>query len=200
MVRARRMRSGQPGRCLGVMVMVLASGTTLAEELKLYNLAVGASVGSALVVNLVNARQAGLDMGWDDGKERARLLLNWALPVERTYGLLQVTTGLELALGSSTYADEEQPMANLTPLFDWTLPAGPGHAVLETGLGAAYLSSTSLGPDQYSTHWHFSQILGVGYVYRNWQLGWRYQHISNGSIEKPNNGQNFHGLVLKYHY
>jgi hypothetical protein len=190
-----------------VASLTVATGPVLAEELKLYNLAVGASVGSALVVNIVNADQAGLDLGWDDGKERARLLLNWLLPLQRTYGRVQVTTGLELALGSTNYTPEEQsmkteeqPMANLTPLFDWSMAVGPGRAMLETGLGAAYLSSTTLGPDEYSTYWHFSQILGLGYVYRDWQLGWRYQHVSNGSIKKPNNGQNFHGLVLKYHY
>jgi hypothetical protein len=190
------------GRSLvnGALVSVLGVTPALAEEIRMYNLAVGTSLASALVVNVVHARQAGLDFGWDDGKERARLLLNWSLPVERTFGPVQATTGLELALGSTAYKSEEQPMANLTPLFDWTTAVGPGHALLETGLGTAYLSSTELGPDQYSTNWHFSQILGVGYVYGNWQLGWRYQHISNGGIKKPNNGQNFHGLALKYHY
>lgn len=181
------------------LVALVASGAS-AEEVKMYNLAVGTSVGTLLAVNAFGASSAGFDYGWDNGKERGRLLLAWDLPLQRQFGPLTVSSGIELGLGQATYESEEQPMANVTPLFDWTYPVGPASVVFETGLGAAYLSSTSLGPDEYSTHWQFSQIMGLGVQYRSWQTGWRFQHVSNGSVKKPNNGQNWYGFLIRYHY
>lgn len=171
-----------------------------AEDIKMYNLAVGTSVGTALAVNALSNSSAGFDYAWDSGKERGRLLLNWRLPLEQAFGALRVTSAMELALGQTVFEDEEQPMANLTPLFDWHLNAGPVDWILETGLGVAYLSKTTLGPDIYSTHWQFSEILGLGVRWRSWQVGGRYQHVSNGSVKKPNNGQDFYGFMIKYHY
>lgn len=183
------------------LLLVLAmTPVASAESVKPYNLAVGTSVATALAVNIAGASTAGFDAGWDDGKSRGRLLLGWDLPVTRPFGPLTVTTSLELALGQAVHQGEEQPMANLTPLFDWRWPLGPVTAILETGLGAAYWTRTRLGPDDYSTRFQFSQILGLGAHWGDWQLGGRFQHVSNGGIEKPNNGQNWYGLVLKYHY
>ncbi|GGX58301.1 acyloxyacyl hydrolase [Saccharospirillum salsuginis] len=183
-----------------LVVALLAAATANADELKMYNLAVGTSVGTLLAVNAFHASSAGFDYAWDSGKERGRLLLQWDIPLGARFGPVSVTSGLELGLGQATYQGEEQPMANLTPLFDWSLPVGPATLVFETGLGAAYLTSTSLGPDEYSTYWQFSQVMGLGARYKDWQAGWRFQHISNGSVQKPNNGQNWYGLVVKYHY
>ncbi len=178
----------------------IATAAIADDPIKPYNLAVGASVGTLLVVNAAGADSAGFDYARDRSHERGRLLVQWDLPLRRQFGRVSVHSGLELALGQATAKQEEQPMANLTPLFEWRLPVQSSHLVLETGLGVAYLSSTSLGEDRYSTHWQFSEILGVGLRYGDWQLGGRFQHVSNGSVQKPNNGQNWYGMLIRYHY
>lgn len=189
---------------IALLMWLGLTAVATAEPLKMHNLAVTTSVGTALAVNAVNADTAGLDFANDDDKSRGRLLLGWDLPIDGSFGPFSVETTLELALGQATYAAdgrrEEQAVANLTPLFDWRLPLGPVTAIFETGLGAAYVSRTTLGPDVYSTRFQFSQIFGLGAQWGPVQLGWRFQHLSNGGIEKPNNGQNWYGAVIKFHY
>lgn len=186
-----------------VGLMMVALGVQ-AAPLKMHNVAVLTSVGTALAVNALGADTAGLDYGTDDGKERGRFLVGFDLPVGAEFGPFDVTTTLEIALGQATYrADglrQEQAMANVTPVFDWRLPLGPVTPIFETGLGVAYLSRTTLGPDIYSTRFQFSQIFGLGVQWGPVQVGGRFQHVSNGGIEKPNNGQNWYGAVIKYHY
>lgn len=176
----------------------LAASAT--AEVKMHNIAVATSVGSALLINAPHASQAGFDAGWGEGKHRGRLLLVWDLPLTAELGAFTIQTGFELGMGQTSYKDEDQISVNGTPLFNWYWPLGPVDGVLETGLGVAWLSSTELGPWRYSTHLQFSQILGMGLRWQDWQVGWRYQHVSNGNIEKPNNGQDFYGVTVKYHY
>lgn len=188
----------------GVLVTAALVAGVQAEPLKMHNVAVLTSVGTALAVNALGADTAGLDFSSDDGKERGRVMVGWDLPVQADFGPFAVTTTLEVALGQATYREDglrqEQSMANITPLFDWRLPMGPVTGVFETGLGVAYFSRTTLGPDNYSTRFQFSQIFGLGLQWGPVQLGGRFQHVSNGGIEKPNNGQNWYGVVIKYHY
>jgi len=67
----------------------------------------------------------------------------------------------------------------------------------EAGLGAAWLSRESLGPRQLSTHFQFSERLGLGLAFGgNWFAGWQYTHYSNGGIKEPNNGVDVHQLVI----
>jgi lipid A 3-O-deacylase len=186
------------------MILSVVGLQAQAESLKMHNVAVLTSVGTAMAVNALGADTAGVDFGSDDGKERGRLLVGWDLPVQGAFGPFAVTTTLEVALGQATYREDglrqEQSMANVTPVFDWRLPMGPVTGIFETGLGVAYLSRTTLGPDIYSTRFQFSQIFGLGMQWGPVQLGGRFQHVSNGGIEKPNNGQNWYGVVVKYHY
>lgn len=180
--------------------VLFVASSVLAEEVRLYPAAISTSLGTVLVTNAVQASSVGIDYGIDEDKERTRLLWTWGLPFERQYGPFRVVSGLEVALGTTLRDGVEQPMANLTPVFEWRLATGPADVLLETGLGVAYLSRTTLGPDGYGTHFQFSHIFGLGVQYRSWQLGARFQHVSNGNIETPNNGQDFIGLMLKYHY
>lgn len=185
---------------IGLYLLCSCLTTAAYAEVKMYNVAVATSVGSALLINAARASQAGFDAGWGDGKNRGRLLLVWDLPMSVDYGPLTIQSGFELGMGQTSYKDEDQISVNGTPLFNWYWPMGPVEGVFETGLGVAWLSSTELGPWQYSTHLQFSQIFGLGLKWQDWQLGWRYQHVSNGNVKKPNNGQDFYGFAVKYHY
>jgi lipid A 3-O-deacylase len=73
---------------------------------------------------------------------------------------------------------------------------------LELGVGAHLLSETSVSPQRrFSTAFQFGSHAGVGarFGQKNaFELGDRYQHLSNASIKDPNNGINFH--VLRFGY
>jgi hypothetical protein len=73
----------------------------------------------------------------------------------------------------------------------------------ELGIGAHVLSRTSLGGKRFSTMFQFGDHVGVGYRFGAkgaFDLSYRYQHLSNASIKRPNNGINFNQIRLQYHF
>ena len=90
----------------------------------------------------------------------------------------------------------------LTPVFRLQ-----GHSLtgpyVEAGIGAHLLSRTSIGDKRLSTKFQFGDHLGFGYRFGAkgaWELGYRYQHLSNGGIKKPNDGIDFHQVRVQYRF
>jgi hypothetical protein len=74
---------------------------------------------------------------------------------------------------------------------------------LEAGVGLHLLSKTSIGDKRFSTQFQFGDHLGIGYRFGAkgaFDLSYRYQHLSNGGIKKPNNGINFNQIRLQYDF
>jgi len=73
---------------------------------------------------------------------------------------------------------------------------------LEFGVGAHLLSETSVSQQrQFSINFQFGSHVGVGARFGNkdaFEISYRYQHLSNASIEHPNNGINFNILRVGY--
>ncbi len=72
---------------------------------------------------------------------------------------------------------------------------------LEGGIGAHLLSSTQLGDKPFSTLFQFGEHLGLGYRLGDrgsMDIGYRYQHLSNAGIKRPNSGIEFHQIHLQY--
>lgn len=67
----------------------------------------------------------------------------------------------------------------------------------ELGFGGALLSRRQLGEKVFSTAFQFSEHAGLGLEFGGrFAAGWRISHYSNGGVKKPNNGLNFHQVVL----
>ena len=83
-----------------------------------------------------------------------------------------------------------------TPVFRYQADDHRGWYA-EGGVGANVLSHVyDNGDKQLSTAFQFGDHVGVGYVFANqWDLGLKFQHFSNASIKKPNDGVNF--MVVK---
>jgi lipid A 3-O-deacylase len=95
---------------------------------------------------------------------------------------------------------------SLTPVFrlqrDTALSSGVS-PFAEAGIGAHLLTVTSLADDEYSTAFQFGSLLGFGLGFGKhgqYELGYRFQHISNASIKRPNDGLNLHMLRLGYSF
>ena len=81
---------------------------------------------------------------------------------------------------------------------------------LEAGIGMHLLSHSSIGDRRMSTAFKFGDHLGVGFRFGakggwfgakgSYDLGYRFQHLSNGSIKRPNPGINFHQIRLQYNF
>jgi lipid A 3-O-deacylase len=78
--------------------------------------------------------------------------------------------------------------------------AGP---YAEIGLGMHLLSHSSIGGNRMSTAFQFGNHIGFGYrfgVNQSFDLSYRFQHLSNASIKRPNPGTNFNQIRLQYHF
>ncbi|MGV3741958.1 MAG: acyloxyacyl hydrolase [Burkholderiaceae bacterium] len=105
----------------------------------------------------------------------------------------------------SRYRDEANSDQNLaaigiTPVFRLA-PKGDYGAYVELGIGGPHLFSERYDNNrrQLSTHLQFGSHLGLGYVFPNkLDAAIRYQHYSNASIKKPNDGINL--LIFRLSY
>jgi len=94
----------------------------------------------------------------------------------------------------------------LTPVFRMQRDASLSSGVspyAEVGIGPHLLSETRLGNKQYSTAFQLGSLVGFGLGFGDkgqYELSYRYQHISNGDIKTPNNGMNLHMLRLGYSF
>ena len=75
---------------------------------------------------------------------------------------------------------------------------------IEAGIGFHFISKTSINHErQLSTRFQFGDHIGVGLRFgpeHAYDLGYRFQHLSNAGIKEPNNGINFHQVRLQYHF
>ena len=73
----------------------------------------------------------------------------------------------------------------------------------EAGIGPHLLSKTSLGFQKYSTALQFGSLVGFGLGFGGngqYEIAYRFQHISNANIKKPNDGMSLHLLRLGYSF
>ena len=73
----------------------------------------------------------------------------------------------------------------------------------EAAIGFHLLSRTSIGDRRFSTRFQFGDHLGIGYRFGakgEYDLSYRFQHLSNGGIKKPNDGINFSQIRFQYHF
>lgn len=78
--------------------------------------------------------------------------------------------------------------------------ATDGRFYVEGGIGVHLLSRTQIHNDRrFGSAFQFGDLVGVGWrlgQQKDYELGLRLQHISNGGIKKPNQGINF--LELRF--
>ncbi|MGE0874104.1 MAG: acyloxyacyl hydrolase [Burkholderiales bacterium] len=91
----------------------------------------------------------------------------------------------------------------ITPVFRYQRDDGRGFYV-EGAIGFHYLSKKEINANRrFSTNFQFGDHVGAGFRFggRNeWDASIRLQHLSNGSIKRPNPGINFLQLRLQHHF
>ncbi|MGZ5091827.1 MAG: acyloxyacyl hydrolase [Burkholderiales bacterium] len=89
-----------------------------------------------------------------------------------------------------------------TPVFR-VQPNGLTGPYAEAGIGLHLLSHASIGEKNLSTSFQFGDHLGLGYRFGAkgaFDVGYRFQHFSNGGVKRPNPGINFNQVRLQYHF
>ena len=114
--------------------------------------------------------------------------------------------------GASHWRGDESPDGNdsitevgVTPVFRLQphAPSGGIRPYLELGIGAHLFSARSLGDKEFGTALNFGSHLGAGVRFgarEQFELDYRFQHLSNAGLEDPNLGINFHLLRFTYRY
>lgn len=89
----------------------------------------------------------------------------------------------------------------ITPVFRWEADDKLGFYA-DAGIGASLFSSVYRNTHrQLSTAYEFADHVGAGYVFdKNWEIGARLQHYSNGGIKHPNGGVNLFVVKAAYHF
>ena len=105
---------------------------------------------------------------------------------------------------SNGRTDSELFEIGFTPVFRFQQNSIIGLApYAELGIGLHFLSRSSVGTQrQFGSSFQFGSHIGAGVRFDRgrYDIGYRYQHLSNVGIRQPNQGINFHQLRLQYHF
>lgn len=93
----------------------------------------------------------------------------------------------------------------LTPVFRFQQKNPSGFApYVEAAIGFHLISPTAIYANRkFGSAFQFGDHLGAGVRFGDHQkfdLGYRYQHLSNGGIKKPNQGINFNQVRFAYNF
>lgn len=159
--------------------------------------------GISLELGSSDSTNASVDMGrvglqWNWSKRWA-LGSNWHIG-----GYWDVTFG-HWSNDSPQRTNSSVTDFGITPVFRLQQTNASGASpYLEAAVGFHLLSDTSVSQQRkFSTMFQFGDHVGVGLRFGHKQafdLGYRYQHLSNAGIKKPNQGINFHQVRLQYSF
>lgn len=96
----------------------------------------------------------------------------------------------ELGLTPTLRAERDRP-------WDW------GRPYLEGGFGAHLLSKVHIGTRDLGSAFQFGTHVGFGIRFghaEQWDMAWRFEHLSNGGLKQPNPGINFSMIRFGYHW
>ena len=127
-----------------------------------------------------------------------------------TDGNWQVTGFWETMVGrwrgySSSGDNQDVTDLGLTPVFRF-VQKNPGDVspYLEGAIGAHFISPDFINGDRrFGSSFQFGDHVGFGVsmgAHQQFDLGYRYQHLSNGGIKAPNQGINLNEIHLIYHF
>ena len=91
-----------------------------------------------------------------------------------------------------------------TPVFRLVKSSGYIRPFFEAGIGVRLLSHVDETPNRsLSSSFQFADMVGVGAqfgAHQNYQMGLRFQHLSNAGIRHPNPGINFSQIYVQYNF
>jgi lipid A 3-O-deacylase len=147
--------------------------------------------------------RAGIELGAGDASTKlARVHLQWNWDRSWFTGASWQLTGYwDASLGywdGGGAGSRSLAEIALTPVFRLQRSTGQG-LYFEAAIGAHLLSRTRIDDDHaFGTSFQFGDHLGLGCVFgadgRN-DVGFRFQHVSNGGLAQPNDGINFAELL-----
>lgn len=92
----------------------------------------------------------------------------------------------------------------VTPILRFEKSAGTIRPFVEAGVGLRLLTSPRVSESYtLSSGFQFADMVGVGVKFggrMQYQVGYRFQHLSNAGIKRPNPGIDFHSVYVQYNF
>lgn len=92
----------------------------------------------------------------------------------------------------------------VTPVVRFIRGTGWFRPYVELGVGVRLITHPRESTDfTMSTAFQFADMAGAGVAFgehQHYQVGYRFQHLSNASIKEPNPGINFHQIYVQYNF
>ncbi len=166
-------------------------------------------VGWGLSLDVFAADSIALEAGHGDATDMGQL--SYIQPWDRqwfTGGAWYLTGYWEASIGrwrSSAVGGQDIWDFGLTPVFRFRKGAGTGiKPYFEGAIGAHIIEHTHVnkGLDMGSA-FQFGDHLGTGILFGDrgqFDLGYRFQHLSNADIKRPNNGINFQQIRFVWQF
>ncbi len=100
----------------------------------------------------------------------------------------------------SGVGNQSGSIIGLSPVFHYQLKNMEITPFIELGGGPHLLSDVQIEDENKSTQFQFGSIFGLGMKKDQFEIGYRYLHISNANIKMPNPGTDIHSVHLGYHF
>ncbi|HEX6734477.1 MAG TPA: acyloxyacyl hydrolase [Azonexus sp.] len=141
--------------------------------------------------------QAGHSLQPSDGQELGLVEVGATVPLPWRWHEGRLTSKLEFAAGYSDTRNGGSFQGLVMPLVRYQ--AAATGLFFEAGLGAVYVSNTRWRDDHdLGSHWLFTERLGIGYDFGHYDLGLYLGHMSNGGLNKDNDGAESVGIRFAY--
>jgi lipid A 3-O-deacylase len=92
----------------------------------------------------------------------------------------------------------------VNPVVRLVKNGGDVRPYFEIGAGLRGLTHAVISTNySLSTAFQFTEFVGVGLAFgqrQQYQVGYRFQHVSNGGIKEPNPGVDFHEIYAQYNF
>ncbi len=145
--------------------------------------------------------------GYGEGTDNFRLAADWSFLARSVAAGTWSMTGSLTANYSGfqgSQQDERVHDVGLTPVWRFSPNRADGQLFrpfIEFAVGLHYLSEKQLPTKQFSTRFQFGDHIGFGVTFGEayrCRLTYQFQHLSNGGIDAPNPGINFHLVSMGY--
>jgi len=147
-----------------------------------------------------------IDQGSDEtiGHTRLAIGADW---LERFYDSknFEITGRWEVNLNhwyssKNDAINESGYILGITPVFHYSYKMNAYKPFIELGGGPQLLDNVTIENEFKSTQFQFGSIFGLGIKNEQFEMGYRYLHISNAGIAMPNPGTDFHNIHLGYRF
>ncbi|HZW24160.1 MAG TPA: acyloxyacyl hydrolase [Gallionella sp.] len=168
-------------------------------------------LGVLFSCNLYAVDSVFVEYGNGDSADMARIGAGWDWDKQWfTDGDWLVTGSWEAAVGTwrgNSVAGNNQTITDIgiTPVFRLQQKSMSGFApYAEAAIGFHMITPTFIYANRrFGSAFQFGDHLGVGArfgAHQEFDLAYRYQHLSNGGIKQPNQGINFNQVRFAYHF